>query len=802
MLQHLTGATGRKLTRRVAVCSAIAVGIIAFAGAAVWSCLWLALPRIDGASVASGVHAQVALERDSYGVVSIHAADREDAVWALGYAHAQDRFFQMDMMRRSVAGELAELFGPAELALDMERRSWRMRALARRQLEGATAEERRLVAAYCRGVNAGLQSLTLRPPEYLLLGKAPRPWSEEDTFLVVHAMFFTLTQVQPFRTELLAALRHRLRPQAYAFLTWNTGEWDSEPLAKQSRLAAPPIPTPSANLGASAWPTLRLPFAKSDAVVAGSNAWSVSGALTKDHRALVAVDMHLWLGIPNIWYRAELHYGVSDAHSVYGVTLPGYPGTIVGSNGSIGWGLSNSRGEWTEILKLQPCRSDAVDGYVVDDHCVRYENVEERIKVAGEADHILQFRTSIFGKVDDGNVESGPRVIRWLGASEPATNLHYLDLAVARTVEDALDIAARSGIPPVNFVVADREGRIGWTIAGRLPVRSVACEAEPRIAVHTDMVSPTWLAPELYPRLTGDDQDPIVTANQRIITDDRVICDGGFQLGARALQISKRILATQPVDERALWQIQLDDTAMFLERWQRLLVALVGKATRADPSKYGALLERLRNWGGHAAVDSVGYRFVREFHDAVSTSVLGWLGREAGLSSDQLQPVLPQNEYPVWRLVSERPANWLPDGFSDWDAFLLDTVDRLLRDDQAQDPMLTKTTWGARNRLEMEHPLFGSVPVLSWIYRVAPVALPGDNDMPRVQSPRYGASERLVVSPGEEARGLLSMPGGQSGNPASPFFRSGHENWLTGRAQPLMARPASHVLILRPDDRS
>lgn len=774
---------------------ALACTIGACVSLVILSCFEAALPQLDGVARGPGLQAPVTIQRDRYGIVSIDAMNRADALLALGYVHAQDRFFQMDLARRAAAGELAELLGIAAFPLDRERRLWRMRALAKRQLALASDTERSLLRAYTRGVNAGLASLSGPPVEYLFLRQQPRPWADEDSLLAVHEMFFTLAHPEPDRRVLLAQLKELLRPDMYAFLTSEAGEWDSPLLGLKHSFTSSPIPYPVADHRTRPTESRGRPTRPAEQIP-GSSAWVISGRLTASHRALLALDMHLPLSVPNTWYRAQLRFRTGSAiWSVYGITLPGFPGITAGSNGEIAWGFSNSQGQWADALRLQPCQATHWSGYLLDAHCVPYGVAQETIAISGEPDRTFHFRTSVFGVVTSGSEATVPQ---WLGARLEATNLHFLDIAMARTVDEALDAAARAGVPPVNFVVADKEGRIGWTLAGQLPVWSIACDAPTQLANRSNVGWRAILAPDRHPKLRGDGQNMIVAANQRILADDSTMCDGGFDIGARAQRIERLVAETPNLDESALWRIQLDTKALFLERWHDLLMYLIAKSAAVDPRKYGTLYERLKSWGDHASVDSVGYRFVREFRDAVVADLLSILGSEADMGGEELNEVLAQAEYPVWRLVSEQPPQWLPTTSTDWNSYLMSAVDRLLLKYQSVDPDLSQTNWGSRNMLDMRHPIFGDWPVLGRIFRAPPVPLSGDVNMPRVQAPSFGASERLVVSPGAERLGLLSMPGGQSENPLSPFFDRGHENWVNGSEQPFVAGPAEHTLHLRP----
>ena len=179
-------------------CVALVLGLVAF----LYGVLRASLPQLDGELREAGLAAPVRIERDRLGIPTITAANRIDLAYATGFVHGQDRFFQMDLSRRLAAGELAELFGKIALEQDARARLFGFRHVAREVLEQATPQQRAVVEAYARGVNAGLSSLYSRPWEYWVLGSPPATWRPEDTFLAVYAMWWDL-KVNGFRREIL-----------------------------------------------------------------------------------------------------------------------------------------------------------------------------------------------------------------------------------------------------------------------------------------------------------------------------------------------------------------------------------------------------------------------------------------------------------------------------------------------------------------------------------------------------------------------------------------------------------------------
>ena len=289
-------------------------------------------------------------------------------------------------------------------------------------------------------------------------------------------------------------------------------------------------------------------------------------------------------------------------------------------------------------------------------------------------------------------------------------------------------------------------------------------------------------------------------ANARVIEGDALarVGDGGYALGARAKQIRDGLMAKQRFTEQDLLAIQLDDRALFLERWWRLLQDEA--KTRPAASAMKAIAEAGKTWEGRAGVDSVSYRLVRAWRLAVHARIADGLTApaQAALGDDFVMPDLPQLEGVVWPLLEQRPAHLLSRRYESWDA-LLEYAAKEVRDDLAGQGPLAERRWGERNTARICHPLADALPAFLKPRLCMPgEALAGDGAMPRVQGPAFGASERMVVSPGHEADGIIHMPGGQSGHPMSPFWGAGHDDWVHGRPTPFLPGDAVHTLTLRP----
>lgn len=772
--------------------------------------LWLhhqlkgSLPQLDGQAQLTGLSAPITITRDELGIPSIRGSNRLDVARATGYIHAQDRYFQMDLLRRSAAGEMAELFGAKALPLDRKVRLHRFRTLAASAFSTLPDAQQKLLNAYTDGVNAGLAALRKPPFEYLLLRTEPTPWRAQDSLLVLYAMYLTLQDKEADRESAHGVLHDVLPQPLYHFLTPQGTEWDA-PL-QGPPLNTPPIPavhtfdlrSNPALLTAANDPT---PWQEgADDVMPGSNNWAVAGRYTLHGSALLANDMHLGLNVPNTWYRAVLLFPTSDGrmHSIAGVTLPGAPIIVVGSNGQIAWGFTNAYGDWLDLVILD----FTADGrYLTPAGPRSVERFHETIAVRGEEPQDLDIAWTVWGPVLDRDHRGRQRAMRWVAHDPKGVNLEMANLETAANVEEAIAIANRAGAPAQNFVVAGADGRIGWTILGPIPNRVGHDGRLPRSWADGQRGWNGWLDAAAYPRIIDPPAGRLWTANARVVSgaDLAKLGNGGYALGARARQIRDRLLVLDPIRETDSLALQLDDRALFLERWRDLLLSVLSPdAVGADPRRQ-QLRVQVQNWSGHADVEAVGFRMVRAFRQMVAERVFNPLTLPCRQADPNFRyDLIRQQEGPLWQLVSERPAHLLDPHYPDWQKLFLDVVDALLDHFMENGAQLAEHTWGAHNTIHIDHPLGVAIPFLGHWLNLKPVKLPGDRYMPRVQTPFDGASQRLVVAPGQENEGIFHMPAGQSGHPLSPFYRNGHEDWVNGEPSAFLPGPAAHRLILNP----
>lgn len=791
--RNLFRITAKSIGALAALCSlALLAAVISTA---------LSLPTLDGTLPAPGLHGSVEIARDAQGVPTLTGATRNDIAYATGFVHAQERFFQMDLLRRSAAGTLAELLGPSVLRVDRERRTYEFDHLSGKTFSALPAADKALLERYAAGVNAGLSALRMRPFEYLVLHSKPAPWRPQDSLLVVWSMYFELQSDELHRDFARGWLREHTDETALKALLPECSEWDAPLDAPVVTCNEQPFQGHAPDwMGVSPSQSIaQIPFGTST----GSNNWAVSGRRTATGGAIVANDMHLSLRLPNIWFRAVLMYPLPSGKTrrLVGVTLPGTPVVVAGSNGAVAWGFTNSYGKYLDLVELQldaehPERYRTSTGWAP----IRFH--DETLEVNGGAAETLRVGESDIGPI--WNVGDKHYAVRWVAQTDGAANLGLLRMEAAADVHEALSVGQTAGIPAQNLVAGDAAGNIGWTIAGPMPKRQLDWSGTfPYPSTANDRGWNSLLPAAAHPSIVNPASGQLWSANSRQLAGAgyAAIGDGGADLGARARQIRDDI-ATKPIlDEADAYAPSLDDRALFMSAWRdRALRALDAHAVAGHPLRAEFRRLLLERWDGCACVDSVAYRLSR----AYLHSLYGELFAEADRQMRALDPeasfAIATPRWPVVlaHLVDQEPARWLPKDRRNWRELELAAIDDAITQLTLHSTALKDAAWGQRNTARIVHPFVAGMPFLArWL--AAPTdPLPGDGNMPRVAAPSFGQSERMVVSPGHEEHGIFNMPGGQSGHPLSDYFLSGHEAWVHGRPTPLLPGPGAHLLRLIP----
>ncbi|MCE4540268.1 penicillin acylase family protein [Pelomonas sp. P7] len=777
------------------------LGLLLLAALGLWLALRASLAPLDGERSLPALGAPAEIQRDARGYVTLAAENRLDVARALGYVHAQERFFQMDLMRRNAAGELSALVGPKALPLDRQRRLHRFRHRAEAGLAAMPADERALLDAYVSGVNAGLAALSARPPEYLLLRQQPSPWVAADTVLVAYGMYLDLQASQGKDDIATGLLRDAVPADWYAFLTQHSADWQAA--MDDSRLQAVPVPVGPLPEVLRAARVACTDCGLQDARDLGSNNFAVAAAHGADGRAILADDMHLGLRSPGIWFKARMQWkDGAGSHDIAGVTLPGAPLLVVGSNGRVAWGFTNTTSDWADVVAL---RLDAAGSHYLSGGQLKPLNrAVERIQVAGAAPVELAVLESEWGPLLPQKAPAGQAyALRWVAHDAEGMNLRLMHMETAADVDEAVRWAAGAGMPAQNLLVADSTGRIGWTVAGAMPRRAGMGSGDMDHPQDWSDGRQRWqgyLSAAEQPRLVDPADGRLWTANSRMVGGEAMqrLGNGGWDLGARAMQIRDDLRAAERFDEAGLHAIQLDHRALFLQHWRQLLLERVLTPEFVAAQGLADYRAEVEKSADAARPDAVGYLLVRAFREQALKQVFAPLAGLVEANGLTLRDVKMVPETPGWALIQAARPDTLPAAYRSWPELLQQAVLASRKELIAKHGSLAGSTWGADNPTSMRHPLSLAVPALSRWLDQASQGMAGDSHMPRVHNHGHGQSERMVVSPGHEEKGILVIPGGQSGHPLSPFYRSDHAAWLAGEPLPFLPAETAHRLVLRP----
>jgi len=784
--------------------------------------LLASLPRLDGEASLPGLSAPVSVERDGVGVVRLEGETLLDLARAQGFIHAQDRFFQMDLFRKRAAGELARVAGPPLLRMDRRMRIYDFRRRSEMVFANLPQKHRTLLEAYADGVNAGLADLGGAPPEHLALQIEVETWEPADSLLVLFHMFDGLSWSLGAERQ-KGVMVDALPPELVAFLTPSRTRWDV-PIWRPDAEATPEPPIPTypgpdvVNLRADdVFPTL--PGAQNtrsgggapdDTLedvappgaatpppgATGSNSWAVAGSRTRDGRAILANDMHLGLLVPNTWHRMQLEW---NARRAAGLTLPGVPSVIVGSNGRLAWGFTNHYNDSQDLIVVEVDPADP-DKYLTGDPEQPSEAFGERvetIRVRGRAAETLTIRTTRWGDVLEEDHRGRPVVLKWTAFLPEGVDLGLFDMLETETLEEGVEVMRAWRGPSQNALLASDDGRIAWVPTGWLP-RRVGFDGSVPVA-WSDPAVGGWQG-----QIEGRDRleviDPaegiLYTANNRTSAEP-----AGSRLGAewpppdRAARIRKRLLERDDHDETSVFDVALDTRADRLDFYQALLRDL--EATGSDADAVERAQRLAASWRGTADADERGYRAVKAFRSEVHEAIFGALTApcrrvDPGYSYEWLGA-----EEPARRILEARPAHLLPRPHETWDdLFRAAAVEAIARLEASGAPIDAR--WGSVNESMIQHPVSMGIPALGRVLDMPRREQSGDMGVVKVSGPRYGASQRMSVSPGREEEGFAHMPAGQAGHFLARHYSAGHEAWAEGRPLPMLAGEAEHTLTLIP----
>jgi len=717
--------------RLVQLLNAVIILVLITALAAVW---WFAvrpLPQRSG-KLAAPVSQPVSVTFDTLGVPHIQAANLEDALVTQGYVTAQDRLFQMDVLRRYDAGELSEVFGPAALDTDRESRRLRLRRIAEAAYVKLPAADRAAMAAYARGVNAYIEThMSDLPVEFTLAGYQPRPWSVVDSLMICLHMFRSLTTT--WKDELIK--RDMMK--------------EGDP--KLVEVLFPP------RTGAEVQP--------------GSNAWALAGSRTASGKPLLSNDMHLEYSLPGIWYMTQIEAPGLD---VSGVALPGTPGVIVGHNRRIAWGITNLQ---FDVQDLYIERLDQRTGQYVYKGAVEKARAErEIIRIKGQPPTEQVTWVTRHGPLfvtEAGEVMT----LRWAAAEPGLLQFPILDINRAGNWQEFTAALSRFPGPGSNFVYSDVDGNIGYHAAGKLPIRHGYLGDLPVDGWTGEHEWDGFIPFDELPQSYNPASGMIVTANQNPFPPGYPYpVNGNFAPHHRLLQIRNLLSARKGWRAEDLIAVQKDVYSSFDHFLAQELVAAYQRRN-AHVASLDKVVELLRGWNGQMEKSLTAPFITTLAFQHIRTAFVERAAPGKALAYDY-----PMSRAVVERLLRERPPVW----FRDFDEMLLRAlVDGVEEGKRMQGSDIQKWQYGRWLRVRIDHPVIHQVPWIGSYFDIGPVAMSGSPSSPKQTTARLAPSMRMNADLGDWERSLLNITIGQSGQIFSSHYRDQWEHYYYAQSYPM-----------------
>jgi penicillin amidase len=762
---------GRILILRLAGVLAIAFAPLVIASAVYASYVFVA--ALQGAGMPNGtisglgVRAPATIVRDARGIPHIRAANEHDALFLEGYAQATDRLFQMDLYRHLVSGRLTELFGSRALEADERARTYDIDGIANGQLAALPRADRENLQAFADGVNAAMR--TLPPaPEFRALFYRPAPWTPKDSLLTSMATVVTLADSW-YDVAARVATVDALGPAGKdAFFPISDPKYDSP---TTSRVPAPVAPVPA----------LTVPYPNPSPLVvserdaragAGSNEFAAGAALTTTHRALLANDPHLELHIPGAWWLVDVE---TPAYHVAGASLPGVPGVVLGHNAHLAWGATNATVATVSIYR-ERFKSASSDEYLAGATWQHAQHRRETFRVRFASPVVRDYLRTRHGFIFQ---DRGPDKLAatWSADVDRRSALPAID-ALLRAVNAAQAFAALELYPgpPQNFVVADDKGRVGYLLAGEIPIDDAW-----GLSAHDGATSPAAALPNVpFARLPQVRPGPhafVFTANNRTYGAGYPYrLSAAFAPPYRAAQIA-RDLARPPYDIARFQSVQADVTSPAEAELARFATAALERAHADGDPKLRSSVLALRAFDGRVDGDSQGAVVVTALRYA-AVERLATMHLPHDIALGYLSAASNDGFVVLLRMLRARPHGWVPR--DDVDGFLVAAFQTAVAN-------LTKyhqldESWRDFGARIAQHPL-ASLGFRVWNGSLFPGY--GDGFTPHVQGPASTQSFRAVWDVGDWSAGGMVIPLGESGEPASPHYRDAAADWIAGTLVPL-----------------
>jgi penicillin amidase len=783
-----------------------------------------ALSKTEGELKVKGLVDEVLVTRDKWGVPYVSAKNINDVAFAQGYVTAQDRLWQMDLLRRAAKGELSAVLGAGDknstLEVDKLHRSLGLKREVEKDLPNLPQELKQMLEAYSQGVNAYLESHQDKLPfEFNLLGYKPEPWKPVDSLAVGKLMAISLTGTWKFDL-MRAELKEKLDEKVYNMFfdensqfnqpvfdldlakTLPTNENNKDEKVKSTDKIGNKEETIKTSSNSNTNQNNNLPkidkalllqaqetsSAVSDLILSsneamiGSNNWVVSGKLTDTGKPLLANDPHQGLSLPAIWYQVHLR-ATDGSYAAAGVSVIGAPGIVIGHNDYIAWGATNVMADVQDVYLEEFDKSNPTR-YRVGSEWRDAEVIKEKIEVResilsnkiNTIDH--EIVVTRHGPIVS-SVKEQKLALRWAGNGAPSEFLLTFKLNQAKNWQDFCDALKNAAVPLINYVYADKEGNIGYYAVGRIPIRATGNGSLPYDGRTEDGEWKGFIPFEELPHLYNPENGFIATANQKLVNEKypyRIANDWAPPYrGYRAYQLLEEKKQFTFQDMHTLHgDVYAIPTKFFADQ----VVKMAALPDNAGDTTWQEIAKELKDWDGKLTIESRAATIAVTMRKYFSEDFfVGWLG--------ELRPTY--NWYLRSVVVDHAITNWskefLPSTQKDFNTMVLNSYLAAIKELNTKlGTDRSKWNYGAINKFSFNHPI-AKVSVLKSILNSGEVTVGGsahtlncnDTNVERI----WGPSMRMVISLDDLDKTTLTVVPGASGQVASPHYLDQIDNWVS-----------------------
>lgn len=763
-----------------------------------------------------GLRQRVTIRRDERGIPYIEAQNDEDLYFAQGYATASDRLWQMDLLRRTERGELAEVLtaGPNNIALNQDKlhRTLGFARVAELEFAKSSPHTKAALEAYARGVNAYVASLDNKttPPEFQILQYKPKPWTPIDSLLVIKVFAEALSS--SWRLDIMREALASLPAEKRAGLLPETSPLDVVVVGKDTKPLRTIAARSTDSLSKETVEALtRDQEIESHALsrlgihaesLGASNNWVVSGKRTTSGKPLLANDPHLVPSAPSIWYMVHLS---APGLRVAGVTAPGLPGVVIGHNDRIAWGLTNVGADVQDLYlekfdPADPKRYQTASGW--RDAEIRREEIKVRKGFADASTDIVNHEVTVTKHGPIVFEQAGKRyALRWT-ALEVMPNADLTQgINRAGNWKEFTSALKSFPAPTQNIVYADVDGHIGYHVAGVVPVRKSGDGSVPYDGSTDAGEWVSYVPTDKLPQLFDPPSGTIVTANQRIVgTDYPYHLTHSWLQPYRARRIVELLNAKPKFSADDFRRIQGDVYSIGGVLFARQTAKILRAQSATTDAKLAETIDAFEKWDGQINAESRAALLMVQMRAAFRTRVL-----TAALGEELIKIYGWANfETTLDRLITEQPKEWLPKEFSSYADLLRachndarSVITKSLGEDES------KWKWGEMVKVRFQH-ILGPVPFIGAQFTIPPFPQNGTVQLASTVNVGAYVSMRLIADPGNWDKTQHGITLGISGIPSSPHWKDQLDDWraVTPRAFPFseaaVAKATKEMTVLEP----